>query len=462
MGQKVTFHPLTKIIQVDVAPVDGVVDLDVKIDLYSDGKEDWITTPSLMVLPFPIRSVGGDPLPGSKALGATFFLDNAWKIRPYEGNHTFAVNGNLYSEDGSTPFTQTVGTYNVMVMNTVSSLVDSTTQQLSELEFMAFGGLVTVDPIEGEPGIIYPLGTKEFPSNNISDSIIIDGGRFKWLRILSSMALNNGNIFTNFTIEGASHVNTALVIHDSAICDGITILNCNISGTLDGGTHISRCSVGSLNYVNGHIHNSGLYGTIILGGNKKCVIADCSTVDQDYPPIIDMGGVGQSLAMPNYSGMATIINLSDADQEIGIGLNAGHIIISNTVTAGTIVVAGIGTCSHTQTGTEIVDMSGLINIPSISDGVWDDTHDHNITDSAGAILRDIHAQTRQGNVSYEFVVAEVQNTIRKVDIGILDHTIIRIKSDDDSDWSSPISTKTQYYWYETIGDYNPIEVRESD
>ena len=43
MGQKVTFYPVTQIIQVDIAPVDGVIDLDVKVDLYSDGKEDWIT-----------------------------------------------------------------------------------------------------------------------------------------------------------------------------------------------------------------------------------------------------------------------------------------------------------------------------------------------------------------------------------------------------------------------------------
>ena len=66
MGSKVTFDPTTRIIQVDQAPVDGVVNLDVKVDLYSDGKEDWVSEANLITYPYPIRSVGGDPLPGEE------------------------------------------------------------------------------------------------------------------------------------------------------------------------------------------------------------------------------------------------------------------------------------------------------------------------------------------------------------------------------------------------------------
>ena len=122
MGVKVTFHPDTRIIQVDVAPVDGIIDLDFGIDIYSDGKEDWITTPSLTYMTFPIRTVGGDPRPGG-FLDATYFLDPTWKIRPYEGNHWFRLVGNLFAEDGSNPYVATIGTYNVQTTNTVSSIV---------------------------------------------------------------------------------------------------------------------------------------------------------------------------------------------------------------------------------------------------------------------------------------------------------------------------------------------------
>jgi len=129
MGAKVTADPVNKIIQVDLAPVlsggEMVVDLDVQADLYSDLKEDWIADLNLSKYLFPMTAVGGNPLPGSKALGSTFFLDPTWKIRPYEGNHTFRVSGNLFSDDGTSPFTGTVGAYQVLLTQSVSSLVST-------------------------------------------------------------------------------------------------------------------------------------------------------------------------------------------------------------------------------------------------------------------------------------------------------------------------------------------------
>jgi len=122
MGVKVTFDPITKIIQVDQAPAGGYVDLDVKVDLYSDGKEDWITDPNLTKIPFPIRSVGGDPISETESLGATYFLDEAWKIRPYEASHVLRVEGNFFAEDQSDPFINTIGSYVVRIVYKVSAL----------------------------------------------------------------------------------------------------------------------------------------------------------------------------------------------------------------------------------------------------------------------------------------------------------------------------------------------------
>jgi hypothetical protein len=123
MGLKVTFDPITKIIQIDTAPVLGVVNLDIKIDLYSDGKEDWRADANLFKYRYPVRTVGGDLTP-TGALGTTFYLANGWSIRPYEGDHRLVPIGNLYKEDGSSPYTETVGNYNVLIEATVSNLID--------------------------------------------------------------------------------------------------------------------------------------------------------------------------------------------------------------------------------------------------------------------------------------------------------------------------------------------------
>jgi hypothetical protein len=123
---KVSFDGLNKIINVTQAPVGGYIDLDVKVDLYSDWKE-WVLENDNSKYLMAMSAVGGDPLPGSRALGSTFFLTNNWKIRSYESNHVLRVEGNLYCDDGAIPYVSTLGNYNVMVISSVSSLVDVVT-----------------------------------------------------------------------------------------------------------------------------------------------------------------------------------------------------------------------------------------------------------------------------------------------------------------------------------------------
>ena len=123
---KVTFDGPNKIIWVNP----GVTELDVKTDIYSDWKE-WTDNrnPDGLInaryLP-ALRSVGGDPLPGSRFLGATFFLINGWRIKPYEGAYRLTINGNLYTEEGDTPFLNADGNLNnIRIESTVSNLIDT-------------------------------------------------------------------------------------------------------------------------------------------------------------------------------------------------------------------------------------------------------------------------------------------------------------------------------------------------
>lgn len=129
MGVKVTADPVTRVIQITLAPTlengDMVVDLDIQIDIYSDLKEDWVTSESLRKLKFPVRAEGGDPIPGDRVSGDTYFISPDWKIAPYEASHRLRVIGNFYSEDGTSPFNRTVGAYNLFLEHTVSSLVVS-------------------------------------------------------------------------------------------------------------------------------------------------------------------------------------------------------------------------------------------------------------------------------------------------------------------------------------------------
>ena len=123
MVEKVTFDADARLIIVNY----GVTLLDAEIDLYSAAKREWKNNHTLNKLRPPFRSVAGDPLGGSRFIGAYFFLQNqieaGWRIRPSEANHELVIIGNLYSEDASQPmFVSTLGEHTVAIHIEKSSL----------------------------------------------------------------------------------------------------------------------------------------------------------------------------------------------------------------------------------------------------------------------------------------------------------------------------------------------------
>jgi hypothetical protein len=120
----VVFDGPNKIIYIN----DGVTSLDVQVDLYSAWKE-WLAKSQwdgLINAKYvqAFRSVGGDPLPGNRFLGDTYFLTNGWRIKPYNGEYRIEIVGNLYTEEGDDAFLDP-DSGKVTILQTVSNLVDT-------------------------------------------------------------------------------------------------------------------------------------------------------------------------------------------------------------------------------------------------------------------------------------------------------------------------------------------------
>lgn len=130
---KVTFDGVNKLIIINF----GETSIDVAVDIYGDWKE-WVLQDDNAKYTVAISAIGGDPIGGGRYLGSTFFLENDWKIRPYEGNHVLTVTGNLYTRDSSSPFVPTLGSYNVLTSMQVSNLIDTVSTS---------GGSFTLDQI---------------------------------------------------------------------------------------------------------------------------------------------------------------------------------------------------------------------------------------------------------------------------------------------------------------------------
>ncbi len=84
--------------------------------LYSRWKE-WAQANSQYDAAF--RVVGGDPIGGGLFVASYFFLINGWRVRPFEGNHTLVIDGNLVVDGGGVPVVPTLGSFNVSTQFTV-------------------------------------------------------------------------------------------------------------------------------------------------------------------------------------------------------------------------------------------------------------------------------------------------------------------------------------------------------
>lgn len=117
---KVTFDGENRIIRVN----DGVTELDIKTDIYSDWKE-WVSSyTDNAVWPTAIRSIGGDATVQGEFAGDIYFLVNGWKL--YIDFTTVKVTGVLFSDD----FESAYYTYDGIVQFPVqvSSLVSGSAQ----------------------------------------------------------------------------------------------------------------------------------------------------------------------------------------------------------------------------------------------------------------------------------------------------------------------------------------------
>ena len=101
----------------------GETALDFTDDIYSRWKE-WVRMEDYSKYPNALSVIGGETIGGGQFVGATYFLENGWRIKPWEGNHNFDLTGNIYTrEEGETPYVNTDGNWKINITNRVSTLV---------------------------------------------------------------------------------------------------------------------------------------------------------------------------------------------------------------------------------------------------------------------------------------------------------------------------------------------------
>ena len=98
----------------------GVTEFDVRVELYSEAKLDWIVedASNKHTFPFLNGSIGGQTIDAGEgtAIPAYIFLQDGWRIRPDEADHTLKVTGGIILvQGGGDPFVDTLGAFTVRI-----------------------------------------------------------------------------------------------------------------------------------------------------------------------------------------------------------------------------------------------------------------------------------------------------------------------------------------------------------
>lgn len=95
----------------------GTTSISVR-DLWSRYVDWWLTSNNSGIAPIAMAQVGGNDidLTAGTTIPIFIFLQNGWKLKPQEANHTLAVtDGILLVDGGGDPFVNTTGSYTVRI-----------------------------------------------------------------------------------------------------------------------------------------------------------------------------------------------------------------------------------------------------------------------------------------------------------------------------------------------------------
>lgn len=291
--------------------------------------------------------------------------------------------GNLTARDSlNAPLDPIFPTFGTQIIKTSSS--SATLLEEENIQYSSFGGGVSIDTVNGIGIDDHSLaGNKEYPVNNIPDAVTIAINRgFGVLYIVGDVTFDSGDDVDGFIIEGQNEVKSYITVNPVASTVGCTFKNASIEGTLSENSLIEKCRISDLNFSGGCICECMLLGKITLTGSNSTQFVKCSDgLPGPGIPEIDCGGSGRDLGIWGYHGGIKILNKTGPGDKVSINLTTGRVVLDSTVTAGEVLVKGVGLLEDYSSGAT-VDFRGLISVST----VWDVASSlHNIPGTMGAL-----------------------------------------------------------------------------
>lgn len=242
----------------------------------------------------------------------------------------------------------------VVVANQVQVRSNNSTglQDLNSLQAASFDGAVTVNLSSTFTGSVFPVGTRGFPVNNFADAkAIADARGIPFFNVVGSSTLDAADYSSGYTFQSDNANQTTLTVPAGADVDNCVFRELTVTGTIDANVDMHGCTLAApMSLGSGQATSCVLgAGTYTLTGTGTMQFLDCwSGVPGAGTPILDFAGNNKALGVRGYNGGIRLQNKTGA-ASVSIDLNSGQAIIDDTVTAGTVLIRGVGRWANEST-----------------------------------------------------------------------------------------------------------------
>ena len=343
------------------------------IDIYKEMRTLRKTDESLRPYDVFLSAFGAVPKGGGKFTERYVQCNAGTRIIPYDTSHELTVSGVIITDDGQegvacfdrAPLTATT----VVDINYIPPQVEviRAEAELSALVKTSYSDKVVIDLVNGYAGTGLNIngdyiGTNPAPSNNLTEAkIIADSLGIDTFIVKGTLPITNGDFSNGYFFKGSSPINSMITVANTANIDKCEIWDTVILGDFTGINVLRECLIGgNVTGFSGFASECSFEEiTFGLGAGKTAFYECKSNVDGAGSPDIDLNGTGSRVVGRGWVGGVKIKNKTDS---LGFSWDhaSGHIQILSSVSAGDIILRGIGRSSDFSTGTAIVNDTALM------------------------------------------------------------------------------------------------------
>lgn len=263
------------------------------------------------------------------------------------------------------------GTWNGVTI--INELINEKLDNLTEYQKnIVFAGDVIIDIVNGTTGTIFPIGTREQPSNNLTDALTIcANNKIKRLRLRSDLTIEASHDISEMSIETRGIMGTEVTLEVGCGTNNTAFRYVNLQGTVNNTDVllVENCSI--LNLAN---FTGIMQGVSFAQGSEMSIgtwaeIYNCRAGGEaGNEPEISIGN--GLLSIQQYRGNLKFTNKTGSDRTVASFL-PGNVSIASTCVAGKIQILGIGEVEKDESGLGCqVDVDAAITNDYIADHVW--------------------------------------------------------------------------------------------